>query len=121
MPPEPKHTLRIMNGVPQHCLCYGRLVKYTEGTKRGYDVYPVRTKVFQKTAFEHSQNRKDEWADVVDVRLAYGSDLHDAIYYQSCNGKFWTRKQIPQQLCSDNDAKRLKQSRPEEQERVGPF
>ena len=86
----------------EHCLFFGRLVNYIEGTKRGYDVYPVGTKDFQKTVFEHSQNRKHVWADVVAGRLAYALDLHaaDTIYHQSCNVNFRRGKQTPQQFCS---------------------
>ena len=81
----------------ENCLFCGQSVKF-DATKRGYEVFPVRTKEFQDSLREVCLERNDDWALKVFARLEFARDLHaaDAIYHQQCSVNFQTKKQIPQ-------------------------
>ncbi|MCG8047095.1 MAG: hypothetical protein N0E48_15925, partial [Candidatus Thiodiazotropha endolucinida] len=89
------------------CLFCGQSVK-TYGQKRGYDVWPVRTKDAQNEILTICKNRGDEWSDIIRGRLQYvAGDLHaaDAVYHQTCNVNFRTGKQIPKSFFRGTNSK----------------
>uniref|UniRef100_UPI00358F3F63 uncharacterized protein n=1 Tax=Myxine glutinosa TaxID=7769 RepID=UPI00358F3F63 len=80
----------------ENCLFCGKYAKHSR-KKRGLDVYPVRTKDFQETIEAICKQRADDWGEKVRGRVEFAQDLHavDAIYHQSCNVNFRTRKDVP--------------------------
>ena len=109
-----------------HCLFCGQLAKYEERKKRGFEVYPVRTKDFEDSLIEVCNLRKDEWAETVLGRVASVNDLHaaDAVYHQQCSSNFRTGKQLPKS--SDipkehSSSKYVKVGRPNSSERNEAF
>ena len=75
-----------------------------EDRQLGYDVIPVRTKVFQDKLQEAYKVRNNEWG------VTFPTDLHaaDAVYHQACIVNFRTRKQIPKKHGGDIDSKHVK-------------
>jgi len=104
-----------------HCLFCGQPAK-CNGRKRGYDVFPVRTKDFQDSINEICKARNDEWAKTVRGRLEYAQDLHaaDAVYHQACNVNFRTGKQVPKKL-DNNAASKLPKGRPKDSSKCTAF
>ena len=126
IPKTPSVVLRSespMFDFQEHCLFCGKSANYSEGKKRGYDVYPVRAGDFDAAISQACRQREDDWSKEVEGRLAFVNDLHaaDTVYHQSCNVNFRTGKQIPQKFSSDGDAKKAKLGRPEEETRCDAF
>ncbi|VDI45292.1 Hypothetical predicted protein [Mytilus galloprovincialis] len=92
----------------KNCLFCGYFAKFSE-SKRGIDVFPVRTTDFSNTLRNICKERNDEWSEIVLRRLNIApSDLHaaDAIYHQTCSVNFRTEKaflQIVRQLEETQD------------------
>ena len=61
------------------------------------DVVPVRTVETRDTVLAVCQERGDDWANAVQVRILHVHDLHaaDAVYHRVCSANFRTMKQIP--------------------------
>lgn len=105
----------------ENCLFCGQPAKY-DGKKKGYEVFPVRTKDFQDSVREVCLERDDSWALKILARLEYASDLHaaDAIYHQQCSVNFRTKKQIPQPFDEEKSIPR-KKGRPHDIARSDAF
>lgn len=119
---EKQHNLRSHYTFEfcNHCLFCGQFAKYEEGKKRGFEVYPVRTKDFEDSLIEVCHSRRDEWSETVLGRLASVNDLHaaDAVYHQQCSSNFRTGKQLPKSGDSPKDSK---VGRPNSSERYEAF
>ena len=103
----------------EHCLYCGTSAKFHKCNKRGIDVYCVRTIDLKETVLEdcrkrQSKNIEDRWSQIVAGRLAYVTDLpsEESVYHQTCSVNFRTGREIPQQFCSDDVAKKVKRGRP---------
>ena len=72
-------------------------LKMKKVKKRGFEVFPVRTKDFEDSLIEVCKLKKDEWVDKVLGRVASVNHLHaaDAVYHQQCSSNFRTGKQLP--------------------------
>jgi len=68
-------------------------------TKRGLNVYPIRTIGFQESVLKVCQTRNDVWGNEVFGRLSCIIDLPaaEARYHQTCNVNFRTSRQVPKQ------------------------
>ncbi|CAG2198760.1 SMAD4 [Mytilus edulis] len=100
----------------KNCLFCGCFAKFSE-SKRGIDVFPVRTTDFSNTLRNICKERNDEWSEIVLRRLNIApSDLHaaDAIYHQTCSVNFRTGKQIPVSKQANKEVKRTTPGRPKE-------
>ena len=110
----------------EHCLFCTRKVSF-DGKKRGHDVFPVRTKDFDKSVLQTCRGRNDDWARDVQGRLEYAQDLHaaDAVYHNSCSSNFRTGKGIPKEHTDEKRPGRPKQvtcgGRPETETRSEAF
>ena len=84
------------------CLFCTTTVSTTEGRKRCFDVYSVRTVELKATVSKVCQTREDKWSTEVAGRLAFINDLYaeEAVYHQSCVN-FRTGKSIPKKFQSE--------------------
>ncbi|XP_060064476.1 alpha-(1,3)-fucosyltransferase C-like [Ylistrum balloti] len=71
------------------CLFCGQDAKLND-KKRGIDVYPVRTLLFQSVLLDICRQRSDMWSSEVEKRINMALDLPaaDAVYHQSCSVNF---------------------------------
>lgn len=100
----------------KNCLFCGYFAKFSE-SKRGIDVFPVRTTDFSNTLRNICKERNDEWSEIVLRRLNIApSDLHaaDAIYHQTCSVNFRTGRQITVSKQANKEVKRTTPGRPKE-------
>jgi len=56
----------------------GQSANFEVGRKRGFAVYPVRTKDVHDSLIQVCEIRKDEWSETILGRLASTNDLHAA-------------------------------------------
>ena len=105
-----------------HCIFCGQPAKY-DGKKRGYDVIPVRTEVFQATITQKCKTRNDDWAKLVLGRIEYARCLfaNDTVYHQTCSSNFRTGKGVPEEYAHSDMPKRQKPGRPKGEVRVCAF
>lgn len=98
-PPGPPvlRSMEPMFSFKENCIFCGQSAKY-DRKRRGYEMFPVRTKDFQDSVRKICLERNDGWAQKILARLEFAQDLQaaDAIYHQKCSVNFRTKKQIPQ-------------------------
>jgi hypothetical protein len=75
----------------------GQQASQTDTSKRGIDVFPVRTKDFQINIEKICWERNDSCSTNVLSRIQFVQDLHatDAVYHQKCSVNFRTGKSLP--------------------------
>ena len=127
-PVENRRDLRSLQktfNFQEHCMFCGQPAKNTEGKRRGFDVFPVRTKDFQDTVIKICHSRNDKWSETVLGRLACVNDLHaaDAVYHHQCSCNFRTGRNIPCKSVDDigDTPKKSKPGRPETNQRTAAF
>ena len=106
----------------EDCLFCGQPAKY-DGKKKGFEVFPVRTKDFQLAIEQQCQERNDDWSQKVIGRLNFAQDLHaaDAVYHQTCSVNFRTNKSLPLEYSLHKNVKRKRTGRPEQSNRSKAF
>ena len=99
---QPKAESRVLRSKEQftykdNCLFYGQQASQTDTSKRGIDVFPVRTEDFQVNIENICRERNDSWSTNVLSRIQFVQDLHaaDAVYHQKCSVNFRTGKSLP--------------------------
>jgi hypothetical protein len=99
---QPKAESRVLRSKEQftykdNCLFCGQQASQTDTSKRGIDVFPVRTKDFQINIEKICRERNDSWSTNVLSRIQFVQDLHaaDTVYHQKCSVNFRTGKSLP--------------------------
>lgn len=118
---KPSQELRSKNNAfdfRRCCLFCGRSAELD-----GKTVWPVRTFDLQKSIMKTCLKRADEWAEKVQGRLEFVSDLPaaDALYHQACSTNFRTKRKIPKSVALEPEPKKVKYGRPKDEDRVGAF
>ena len=81
-----------------HCFFCGHEVVKTRSSADFDDYSFVKTDGFVRTILSHCKQRNDDWANIIQGRIAYfGNDLHaaDCLYHRSCDINFRTNYGIP--------------------------
>ena len=96
---QPKAESRVLRSKEQftykdNCLFCGQQASQTDTSKRGIDVFPVRTKDFQINIEKICRERNDSWSTNVLSRIQFLQDLYaaDTVYHQKCSVNFRTEK-----------------------------
>jgi len=122
--PTTRLSLGTLFEYRDHCLFCGHPDKYA-GKKSPHKLIPIRTLDFQNSIKEACSTRNDSWAETVNGRIEFVSDLPaaGAMYHLVCSTNFRTGRQIPLQFNTDdtNPSKRLKTGRPHDSMKVDAF
>lgn len=107
------------------CVFCGTKVEFGGQRKRSGEVFRVTTVETKDTILGICSERGDAWAETIRSRLLNVHDLPaaDAVYHQTCNVNFRTKRQLPRIYEVDESpaVKKKKVGRPEDEEKREAF